>query len=99
MTKIGPGPEKQYDNITSYSDVGQYGCSIAPYYYIANILRIGKSVNVTQPSTFQYFSKRGRKQNGTLMKCFKNPCVRFYSKVCLIKDLPKANTIDKIVIS
>ena len=36
------------------SDVGQYGCSIAPDYYIANILRIGRSVNVSQTSHFQY---------------------------------------------
>ena len=32
------------------SDVGQYGCTIAPYYFIAHILRIGKQINITNAS-------------------------------------------------
>ena len=32
------------------SDVGQYGCTIAPVFYIAHILRIGKQINITNAS-------------------------------------------------
>ena len=32
------------------SDVGEYSCTIAPVQYIAHVLRIGKQINISNPS-------------------------------------------------